>query len=98
MNGKIRADRQRGFCRFKSHHETQFTNRKGRQIATMEKIILNGVTRCNENETELEFTVRGHKVTGLFPAAPKSGVYSSIKSSLIGAYMGIIFMENIQKI
>jgi len=95
---KIRADGQRGFCRFKSHHETQFTKRKERQIAVMEKIILSGVTRCNENETELEFIVRGHKVTGLFPATPKSGVYNSIKSILVGAYIGNNFAENMQKI
>ena len=64
----------------------------------MQKIILSGVTRCDGDETELEFMVRGHKVTGLFPTTPKSGVYNSIKSILVGAYMGNIFVGNVQKI
>lgn len=67
-------------------------------FAVMEKIILNRVTRCDEKETELEFTIRGHKVTGLFPATPKPEIYHSIKSILMGNYANGIFTENVQKI
>lgn len=98
MNDKIRADRQRGFCRFKSHRETRFTNGREYTITVMEKIILNRVMRCDETETELELTVRGHKVTGLFPATPKPGIYRSIKDILMGACINNNFIENMQKI
>ncbi len=98
MNDKIRADHQRGFCRFKSHHETQFTDGREHPITTMENITLNRVTRCDESETELELTVRGHKVTGLFPATSKPEVYRSIKSILICACISNHFIENMQKI
>ena len=64
----------------------------------MEKIILNRVTRCDENETELEFTVRGHKVTGLFPADPKPDVYHSIRNVLMNTYANNNFIQNVQKI
>ena len=64
----------------------------------MEKIILSRVTRCDEGETEVEFLVRGHKVLGLFPSTPKSGVYNSIKGILIGTYVEHNFIENVQKI
>lgn len=60
--------------------------------------MLNRVTRCDEKETELEFTVRGHKVTGLFPATPKPEIYHSIKSILMGTYTSSVFTENVQKI
>ena len=68
------------------------------QFTDMEKIILSGVTRCDEKETELEFLVRGHKVTGLFPAAPKPGIYHSIKSILMGTYATNNFAQNVRKI
>ena len=68
------------------------------QFTVMEKIIFNRVTRCDEKETELELTVRGHKVTGLFPATPKPGIYRSIKSILIGACITNNSIENMQKI
>lgn len=64
----------------------------------MEKITLNGVIRCDIDETELEFTVRGRKVTGLFPTTPKCGLYRSIRSILIDTYIGNNFNENLQKI
>lgn len=64
----------------------------------MEKIILNEVTKCDMDETELEFTVRGHKVTGLFPVTPKCGIYRSIRGILIDAYIGNNFSEYLQKI
>lgn len=47
----------------------------------MEKIILNDVTRCDMDETELEFIVRSHKVTGLFPITPKCRIYHSIRNA-----------------
>lgn len=67
-------------------------------VYIMEKITLNGVTRCDVDETELEFTVRGRKVTGLFPTTPKCGLYRSIRSILIDTYIGNNFSENLQKI
>ncbi len=68
------------------------------QSTIMENITLNRVARCDENETELELTVRGHKVTGLFPATSKPEVYRSIKSILMCACISNHFIENMQKI
>lgn len=53
----------------------------------MEKIVLNKVIRCDKDETEVEFIVRGHRVIGLFPATPKLGVYQNIRSILIASYI-----------
>lgn len=53
----------------------------------MEKIRLYEVIRCESNETEIAFMVRGHKVTGLFPASSKPGLYQQIKHALIGTYV-----------
>ena len=64
----------------------------------MEKIILNKVTRCDADETEVEFTVRGCKVTGLFPTTPKSGVYLTVKHILVDAYIRNNFGQNLQEI
>ena len=68
------------------------------QFTVMEKIIFNRVMRCDESETELEFTVRGHKVTGLFPVIPKPGVYRSIKGILMGTCINNNFIENMREI
>lgn len=67
-------------------------------VYAMDKIILSGVTRCDMDETEVEFIVRGHKVTGLFPTTPKSGIYGTIKSILIDTYLRNNFSESLQKI
>lgn len=64
----------------------------------MDKITVNAITRHDINETELEFTVRGHKVTGLFPATPKCGIYRSIRNILIDTYIRNNFGGNFQKI
>ena len=64
----------------------------------MEKIILNGVLRSDNDETELELTVQGRRVTALFPAAPKNDVYRSIKSILTVACIENNFNESMQKI
>ena len=56
----------------------------------MEKIILNKVIRSDQDSTEIEFIVRGHKVVGLFPATPKSGIYQHIRGVLIDSYIETI--------
>lgn len=61
----------------------------------MEKIILNKVIRSDRDGTEIEFIVRGHRVIGLFPATPKSGIYQHIKRILIDSYVDNNLTANI---
>lgn len=60
----------------------------------MEKVILNEVTRCDRDTTEIQFTVRGRKVTALFPATSNTRAYLHIKRILIGVYLENNFSTN----
>ena len=53
----------------------------------MEKVIMNCIERCDEAGTQVEFTVRGHKVTAIFAAESNQQIYGQIKHILADAYI-----------
>lgn len=56
----------------------------------MQNMILDCVSRCDKDETELEFTVQGRKVIGVFPAENNTAIYQQIKQILINTYLNKI--------
>lgn len=60
----------------------------------MKNVVLNYVTRCDKEETEVEFTVQGRKVTGVFPSRDNTSIYQKIKHILVNAYMGNLMPQN----
>lgn len=64
----------------------------------MEKVILNHVERCCTEGTELELTVRGHKVTALFLPEPNPRIYRQLKQIMIDTCSKNCFVENTAKI
>ena len=59
----------------------------------MQNMILDCVSRCDEDETELEFTVQGRKVIGVFPAENNTAIYQQIKQILINTYLNKIYLK-----
>ena len=45
-------------------------------------MVMNYITRCDTEETEIEFTVQGRKVVGIFPTGDNSGIYQYLKRIL----------------
>lgn len=50
-------------------------------------MVMNYITRCDKEETEVEFTVQGRKVVGIFPTGDNSDIYQQLKRILVNTYM-----------
>ncbi|BFK68231.1 hypothetical protein I3000191B1_15550 [Flavonifractor plautii] len=50
-------------------------------------MVMNYITRCDTEETEIEFTVQGRKVVGIFPTGDNSGIYQYLKRILVNTYI-----------
>ena len=50
-------------------------------------MVMNYITRCDKEETEVEFTVQGRKVVGIFPTGDNSDIYQRLKQILVNTYM-----------
>lgn len=50
-------------------------------------MVMNYITRCDKEETEVEFTVQGRKVVGIFPTGDNSDIYEQLKRILVNTYM-----------
>lgn len=50
-------------------------------------MVINYITRCDKEETEIEFTVQGRKVVGIFPTEDNSNIYQHLKRILVNAYI-----------
>lgn len=51
-------------------------------------MVMNYITRCDREETEVDFTVQGRKVVGIFPNRDNSDIYQQIKQILVNTYLG----------
>ena len=50
-------------------------------------MVMNYITRCDKEETEIEFTVQGRKVVGIFPTEDNSNIYQHLERILVNAYI-----------
>lgn len=53
----------------------------------MSSMVMERINRCDKEETEVEFTVQGRKVIGIFPTGDNFDIYQQIKHMLINSYM-----------
>lgn len=64
----------------------------------MDRITLDRVTRCDTDGTEMEFTVRGHKVQAVFPSDPNVQAYHQIRRILEDTCIENFLSDKSQKI
>ena len=53
----------------------------------MSSMVMERINRCDKEETEVEFTVQGRKVIGIFPTGDNFDMYQQIQHMLINSYM-----------
>lgn len=58
-------------------------------------MVMNYITRCDTEETEIEFTVQGRKVVGIFPTGDNSGIYQYLKRILVNTYIDKTMLKRI---